>query len=462
MEHKILKRYPIGNKRFIWKQKDYTLSTFSGFPQSGTQEGDIDVVADRYAKHHKEAGFNLMELGWVEHEGSWAAVEACEKNEINLIFQDMSLMGGMSFHYADRHCTREEIKAVVDKLKDKKYTIGYYVWDEPQSDAQMAEARRQMDILQELDPEALLFTVAVPDYNPDPDRKINLGTNTRLLGYTWENGKYAPYIEKFAEKMDPPVMSFDYYPIGNYFNVWPGHQYSKEKQLDDSHMLLSMALNRKVAKDRNIPFWFYYQGYRLYKNYTAEEDFVFPMVRSFMYAAVLYGAKGLQNYATGEKGNRFLNPDGSKGDFYEDQKKINFEIINLGNTLMALDSKLIYHSSDLLPDSPFTGKYFNTIEESSIFAGELPKRTSIGELEDEYGNRYAVILNRDFFESADIKLSMKDDFRVYEVSKEDGKQKVLFDSVNELPLTLNPGDAVLYRFQKADEEAFTIEYELAE
>ena len=461
MENKILKRYPIGNKRFIWKQKDYAISTFSGFPQSGTQEGDINEVADRYAKYHKEAGFNLMELGWVEHEGSWAAVEACEKNGIDLVFQDLSMLGGMSFHHADRHCTREEIKAVVDKLKDKKHTIGYYVWDEPQSEAQMAEARRQMDILQELDPEALLFTVAVPDYNGDPERKVDPVTNKRCLGDTWENGKYVPYIERFAEKMDPPVMSFDYYPVGDYFNVWPGHKFSYENQLDDSFMLLTMCVSRDVAKKHNIPFWFYYQGYRLYKC-TEEKDFIFPMVRCFMYAGVLYGAKGLQNYATGEKGNRFLNPDGSKGDFYEDQKKINFEIINLGNTLMALDSKLIIHSSDLLPGCEYTKPYFNSVDESDIFAGELPKRTSIGELEDEYGNRYAVILNRDFYKTAEIKLSLKDNFRVYEVSKEDGKQRVIFGSVNELPLTLRPGDAVLYRLQKADEEAFTIEYELAE
>jgi len=460
MEHKILKRYPIGNKRFIWKQKDYAISTFSGFPESGKQEGDIDVVADRFAKYHKEAHFNLMELGWVEHEGSWAAVEACEKNEIDLIFQDMSLIGGMSFHYQDRHCTREEIKAVVDKLKDKKHTIGYYVWDEPQSDSQMAEARRQMDILQELDPEALLFTVAVPDYNGDPERRKN-PDGTTMLGDTWENGKYAPYIARFAEKMDPPVMSFDYYPVGDYFNVWPGHKFSYENQLDDSFMLLTMCVSRDVAKKHNIPFWFYYQGYKLYKC-TEEKDFIFPMVRCFMYAGVLYGAKGLQNYATGEKGNRFLNMDGTKGDFYEDQKKINFEIKNLGNTLMALDSKLIIHSDDLLPGCEYTKPYFNKVEESKIFAGTLPKRCSIGELEDEYGNTYAVILNRDFYKTAEFKLSLKDDFRVYEVSKADGKQRVIFDNVSELPLTLEPGDAVLYRFQKADEEAFTIEYELSE
>jgi hypothetical protein len=120
-----------------------------------------------------------------------------------------------------------------------------------------------------------------------------------------------------------------------------------------------------------------------------------------------------------------MNPDGSKGAFYEDQKNVNFEIKNLGNTLMALNSKLIIHSDDLLPDCEYTKPYFNKVEESKIFAGTLPKRCSIGELDDEYGNKYAVILNRDFYKTADFKLSLKDDFRVYEVSKEDGKQRAL-------------------------------------
>ena len=115
-----------------------------------------------------------------------------------------------------------------------------------------------------------------------------------------------------------------------------------------------------------------------------------------------------------------------------------------------------------MPDCEYTVPYFNKIEESEIFAGTLPARTSVGELCDEYGNRYVVILNRDFEKTAEITLSLKDDFRIYEVSKQDGKQRVLLDRASELPVTLAPGDAVLYRFQKADEEAFTCEYELAD
>ena len=65
MENKILKRYPIGNKRFVWKQKDYVLSTFAGFPQNNTHEGEVEVVADRFAKVHKEAGFRPASLLYI-------------------------------------------------------------------------------------------------------------------------------------------------------------------------------------------------------------------------------------------------------------------------------------------------------------------------------------------------------------------------------------------------------------
>ena len=461
MEHKVYKRYPLGNKRFNWKQKNFALSTFSLCAHGTVIDQDhVPEIVDRSVKHLKEAGFNMGELGWVGHESAWEAVEACEKYGLDLLFQDMSLMGGMSFHHADRKVPREEIKAVVDRLKDKKHTIGYYVWDEPQTDAHMAEARRQMDILQELAPEALLFNCAVPDYNRNPDRAGALDDVSNGLGDTWENGRYVPYIERFAEKMDPPVMSFDYYPVGNYFNVWPGHTYSYENQLDDSFMLLTMAVSRDVALRKNIPFWFYYQGGPLYKCTREERRFVFPMVRCFMYAAILYGAKGLQNYTAWD--NAVIDKDGYKSKFFEDQKKIHSEITAMEDTLLALTSKLIIHSDDLLPGCEYTKTYFNTIAESEIFEGKLPKRCSVGELEDDYGNRYAVILNRDYEKELNASLKLKDNFRIYEVSKKDGKHNVICENTNELSVNIAPGDAVIIRVQKASEEAFTLEYQLAE
>jgi len=448
MKHIIYNRYPIGNRRFIWKQTDYVLSTFACCPMHDATDGEVKEVVDKCVKHLKEAGFNMLELGWVGHEGAWAAVDACEKYEIDLIFQDMTIMGGMQHRHLDNKVPYEVVKGLVGRLKPKKHTIGYYVWDEPHSEEQLKEARRQMDMLQKEDPEALHFTVALPSYN-------NAGEDKQ--GYSWENGLYAPYVERFIKEMDPPVLSFDYYPVGDYFDVWKGHAFSRENQLDDTFMWLDMALHRKLAKEYNLPFWFYYQAYTLYE---CTDYFIFPMARCFMYGAILYGAKGLQHYAAGGKNNGLIKANGEKDWMWEDQKQIHAEIKALGNTLMALDSKLVYHSAELLPDCEYMKPLINQIEESEIFTGELPYRTSVGELEDAYGNKYVVILNRDYEKSLNAILKMKDEFRIYEISREDGKQRVIYEAVPMLPVNLEPGDAILLRVQKASEEIFTVEYKL--
>jgi len=451
MEHKVLKRYPLGNKRFIWKQKKFALSTFSLCAHGTVIDQDhVPEIVDRSVKHLKEAGFNMGELGWVGHESAWEAVEACEKYGLDLIFQDMSILGGMQHHHIERKVPYEVVEDVVNRLKDKKHTIGYYVWDEPNTDEQMVEARRQMDMLQKAAPEALHFTVGLPDYNSSNMEKA----------HAWENGKYEPYVRKFAEKLDPPVLSFDYYPVGDYFGVWPGHKFNSENQLDDTFMWLDMALYRQVAKEKDIPFWFYYQGGPLYKCTREQGIFTFPMVRTFMYGAILYGAKGLQHYTAWD--NAVIDKDGYKSNFFEDQKQIHSEIVAMEDTLLALDSKLIIHSDDLLPGCEYTLPYFNKLNESEIFGGTLPNRCSIGELEDAYGNRYAVILNRDYEKDLEASLELKDNFRIYEVSKANGKQNVIADSTKELKVNLKPGDAIICRIQKASEEAFTCEYKLSE
>ena len=65
MKHIIYDRYPIGNKRFVWKQKDYVLSTFAGVPMRDYAVGDINTVADKSVKNLKEAknviGFRNVE-----------------------------------------------------------------------------------------------------------------------------------------------------------------------------------------------------------------------------------------------------------------------------------------------------------------------------------------------------------------------------------------------------------------
>ena len=450
MKHLIYNRYPLGNKRFKWRQKDYVLSNFAAI--GSVVLGDPAEVLDKNIASLKEAGFNMTELGWACHEGAWAAVDACEKHGLDLVFQDMSIMGGMQFRFLENKVPFEVVKELVGKLKDKKHTVGYYVWDEPNTMEQFAEARRQMNMLEELDPEALLFTVGLPNYNHGGDER---------KGLTWEMGNFVPYVDDFIREMDPPVLSFDYYPVGNYFNAWGDHRYSYENQMDDTYMWLDLALYRRKAAENNLPLWFYYQGCQLYASEDADK-FVFPMVRVCMYAGALYGAKGLQHYQACDRDDiSVVNPKGERGRFFEDQKAIHKEFAALGNTLMALDSKLVYHSDDLLPGDRFMAEWCDSIADSTLFTA-LPKRTSVGEFKDAFGNKYIMVLNRDYEKPLCCEIPINGEYRIYEVSKVDGKQNVVADKTGALKIDLIPGDATLLRIQDASEEAFTCEYKLAE
>ena len=55
MEKKIYKRYPLGNKRFLWKQKEYTLSTFSYLGKPDEEGERLLEIVDRATKNCKEA-----------------------------------------------------------------------------------------------------------------------------------------------------------------------------------------------------------------------------------------------------------------------------------------------------------------------------------------------------------------------------------------------------------------------
>ena len=443
MKHIVCERKPLGNPRFRWKQKDFALSTFNCIGK------DMDLTI----RNCVEAGFNLLEVGWGTHEEVWEAVEKCEKYGIDLIFQDLKYFGGMMFRHDDRPVDDAIIRQTVEKLKSKKHTVGFYVWDEPFCDYLFAEARRQSDIILECDPEALLFSVFPPSYNPGP---------------TWDNGQYAQAFEEYIQRLEPPVVSMDCYPVGNYCGLYPGLKYTDEKQLDDSPMWLDLTVARNLARKYSLPLWFYYQACGVYKT----EKLTFPMVRMMMYAGAMYGAKGLQSYTlTGtchlpEEGTDYPEKEtvllvtGEKGEFFGEQKQIHAEFRALGNTLLALDNRAVYHSADLQVYGKY-GKiyrdYADDIAGSQVLEGTLPVRTSVGEFGDGHGNTYLLVLNREFEKPLEAKIPLKGSRHIYEVSKEDGQQ-YLTDTADVLSVKLAPGDGVLLRLQPAEEEPFTVSY----
>lgn len=425
MKNVILKRYPIGNKRFVWKQKDYTLSSFK------CNADDMDAAI----KNLKEAGFNMLEMGWMPHDKAFIAVEKCEKYGIDVLFQDFAIMGGMQERYVDRKVDESVCKELTEKLKDKKHLLGYYVWDEPFRDNELKEARNQADMLEKYAPDALLFTVAIPSYN---------------LDFTWENGKFKEYLERYVNVIDPPVLSLDFYPVGL-------DGYKEENELDDSLMWCDLGLMRKLCEKYDLPMWFYYQGCPVYDENV---HYTTSMTDAMIFSSLIYGVKGLQYYSA--VANSVIDSLGNKAQYFENQQKTHKKLSAWGNTLMALKSKLVYHSAELLPDCKYMNGLVDSVKDSEIILGPLPHRTSVGELADDYGNKYVIFVNRAFFKELKTTLKLKGKFNVYKISEVDGTQSLIAENVDSVDVSLSAGDASFLRFQNAQEEQYTIKYSLVE
>ncbi|MBR6767143.1 MAG: hypothetical protein IKM02_04250 [Clostridia bacterium] len=429
MKKRMLSRKPLGNPRRLWQQNRFMLSTFSaGDVFFKFDDPDAAEKMRRSVKTCADAGFNMLELGWATPVQSEAAVRMCEQLGINVIYQNLKRYGGMG---EDAFCEKSDLPGVMNEFRNWKSIAGYYIWDEPEQIEQMTETRRLMDICERERPDLLPFTVALPSY----------GRN-----FTWKNGLYPEYLERFATIIDPAIFSFDYYPVGM-------KEHDGARQMDETLMWCDLAVARNVAKRHDMPLWFYYQGQNLHH----VEEFIFPMVRLMMNAGILYGAKGLQHYTACEA---VVSVDGGRGEFFEPQKAMHSRLRELGNTLMALECRRIIHDDALLPQCPYKEGLFDSLKDSELLAGELPRRVSVSEHDDGHGNRYLMVLNRDYREEKEIALQLKSAGRIWEVSPEDGMQYIVGEGSNELKDVYEPGQLRLFRIQDADEEPYAIEYYL--
>ena len=182
------------------------------------------------------------------------------------------------------------------------------------------------------------------------------------------------------------------------------------------------------------------------------------MVRAMANAGILHGVKALSAYI--ESDGPVNYEDGGKGVFFDEYKKMNSELFYLGNVLMALECQRVIHDAALLPDCPYMDKLRTPMSESELLQGELPFRISVSEHKDAYGNKYLMVLNRDFDIDAAIALKLKSKSHVYRVSKRSGDEELVYESTESLIIRLAPGELELFRVQPAEEAPYTVEYYL--
>jgi len=435
MKHKMLARYPIGNPRRAWRQDNFLLSIANPGPIGLEYKDEWTAKKTRRAvKTCLDLGFNLLDTCWASPEMGMEIVRTAEALGGKIIYQNLKRFGGMG--EANVFCKTNDLIGAIRDTAQWNCIAGYYMWDEPTTDEQLAETGRMITACEKERPGLLPFTVALPSYH-------------RLT--RWEDGAYAPYIERFADTVDPAQLSFDYYPIGL-------RGYTEAAQLDDCLMWCDLEVVRRAAQKRSIPFWFCYQGQKFHF-YKYAERFTYPMVRMLANAGILHGAVQLTCYTEFEG---MVDPEtGGEGIYFAEHQRFLREIRELGNTLMALSCRRVIHDDSLLPDCAYMQGLRATMEDSELLTGKLPLRISVSEHTDADGNRYLMVLNRDYDRDAHFSLTLKERSHVYRVDAADGEQRLSFMDTAVLTGHLEAGALSLYRVQSATEEPFTVEYYLS-
>ena len=435
MKNKLLARYPVGNPRRVWRQDHFILSIANPGPIGLEYRDELSAKKTRRAvKTCIDIGFNSLETCWASPEMGMEILRTAENYGGRVVYQDLKRFGGMGEKNVFAK-TNDLLGAMRDTQKWKSI-YGYYMWDEPTTDDQLVETGRMITACEAERPGVLPFTVALPSYHPRTH---------------WEDGAYIPYIDRFADLIDPAQLSFDYYPIGL-------REYPEGSQLDDSLMWCDLEAVRRAAAKRDIPFWFCYQGQKLHF-YKHNKEFTYPMIRLLANAGILHGAVQLNCYTEFEG---MVDPEtGGRGIYFDEHRKFLGEVRMLGNTLMALKCLRVIHDGTLLPNSPYMKDLRTTIADSELLAGDLPARISVSEHADAYGNRYLMVLNRDYDRDAHYSLALRNDSHVYKVSADDGEQHLIYENTKLLLGHLEAGALALYRIQPATEEPYTVEYYLS-
>lgn len=239
-------------------------------------------------------------------------------------------------------CEKYDMRALVaraglspDQLPTGDGCWGYMVRDEPNA-ADFPALAEMVAQLRKARPGKMAYINLFPNYASP----AQLGTAT-----------YDEHVERFAREVDIDVLSMDHYPIMR-----------PDADGRDAYCA-NLEVMRRVALERDIPFWNFFNT----MPFGPHSDPTEAQLRWQIYTSLAYGAKGVLYFCYwtprgGEfpKGGAIITAEGRRTRHYDQARRINAELKNLGPTLMRLTSTAIYRvrgdddPKKVLADAPLT------------------------------------------------------------------------------------------------------------
>ena len=204
-----------------------------------------------------------------------------------------------------------------DKFEDHPAIWGLDLCDEP-SALDFEHLSRAARLVEKIFPNQFAYLNLYPNYaavakNNESETKCQLGTAT-----------YEEYIARYAERVDLPYISYDFY-------LYPQTKNHNVGKMLDNFRIASDAC-RRTGKD----FWYIPMVNGRYETDFTSEN----MLRYQAYIALCYGATVINwaCYTAGWWFNQVLDENGNKTEQYEKLKKINAELHSIGDEFMKYRS----------------------------------------------------------------------------------------------------------------------------
>jgi hypothetical protein len=283
---------------------------------------------------------------------------------------------------SDEQMTRD-IAAIAKRYGSDPTVMGFYLHDEPQT-AQMPALGRIVRLLRAAMPDKLPFVNLFPYREGQSEWYTN----------------YEDYVRAVVDTVKSPIISYDNYSL-------------TQAGMGDE-FFINLELVRKVAQEKKLPFWSCIQSVAHF-GYQVPSDATLHLQ---VYSALAYGARGIEyfTYFTPQRGNYRMgavDQFGRRTSTWEAVRRINAEIHALAPTLMRLHNIGVYH----YPESPkfsqglFSSKLVRFIhmvkDEDQYVPPPVAARFVVGEFEDDQGNAFLMIVNKDLTYSFKFEIDFK-------------------------------------------------------
>jgi hypothetical protein len=325
-------------------------------------------------------------------------------------------------------CEKYNLKALVpaldkapENLPDGPACWGYGLQDEPSTRA-FPDLKKRVDEIRKVHPEKLSYINLFPNYVS----KEGMAADS-----------YEEYVSRFIKEVGVDVLSMDYYP-----------QFRSDADGRDGYCG-NLEVMRKYSQEADIPFWNFFNS----MPFGTQTDPTEAQLRWQIYSSLAYGAKGVLYFCyytpvspEFPKGGAIIARNDKPTRHYDQAKRINFELKNLGDTLMKLTSTSVLR---VKPDDNVKEVLAGSPIRNLSGADTDPKPDYlVGVFRHQDGRRAVLLNNYHFAYTAWPTVEFDAEVeKVLEVSKVDGQPHPVADDSPEIEgiqISLDAGEGRLF------------------